>query len=266
MDKLSRTDECVTIGRCKISRLLFADDLVLLASSESGLQHAINGFAAACDIARMKISTSKTEVLHLSRSPVQCSLQVGGVSLKQVKKFKYLGVAFTSDGRQDEKLNVRSGNASEVMQALHHSVVLKRELSRKAKPAVYKLVFVPILTYGHKSLVMTERVRSQIQASEMRFLRKIKGVMMFDKHRNTAIRESFHIESLLLRIKRSQLRWFGHVSKMPHERLPKQALYAKMSWKRPVGRPRTRWLDYIENLGWNRLRLYPSKLQFVLVD
>ena len=29
MDKLSRTDECVTIGRCKISRLVFADDLVL---------------------------------------------------------------------------------------------------------------------------------------------------------------------------------------------------------------------------------------------
>ena len=89
---------------------------------------------------------------------------------------------------------------------------------------------------------------------------------MFDKHRNSAIRESFHIESLLLRIKRSQLRWFGHVSKIPHERLPKQALYAKVSWKRPVGRPRTRWLDYIEDLGWNRLGLYPSKMQFVLVD
>ena len=56
MDKLSRTDERVTIGRCKISRLLFADNLVLLASSESGLQLALNGFAAACDIAGMKIS------------------------------------------------------------------------------------------------------------------------------------------------------------------------------------------------------------------
>ena len=34
---------------------------------------------------------------------------------------------------------------------------------------------------------MTERVRLQMQESEMRFLRKIKGVTMFDKHRNTAI-------------------------------------------------------------------------------
>ena len=42
MDKLSQTIECVSIGKCKISQLLFADDLVLLASSESGLRHASN--------------------------------------------------------------------------------------------------------------------------------------------------------------------------------------------------------------------------------
>ena len=58
----SGTDECVTIGRCKISGLLFADDLVFMASSESGLQHAFNGFAAASDIAGIKISTFKTEI------------------------------------------------------------------------------------------------------------------------------------------------------------------------------------------------------------
>ena len=41
-----------------------------------------------------------------------------------------LWVAFTSDGRQDKKLDVRSGKTSAVMLALHHSVGLKRELSR----------------------------------------------------------------------------------------------------------------------------------------
>ena len=160
------------IERCKISQLLFANDLVLPASSESGLQHTLNGFAAACDIAGMKISTSEIEILHLLRNPVQCSLQVGDVSLKQMEKFKYLGVAFTSDGRQNKELDVRSGKASAVMQALHHLVVLKWELSRKAKLSVLKSIFVPILTYGHESWVMTERVQSQMQVTEMRFLQK----------------------------------------------------------------------------------------------
>ena len=62
----------------KLSQLLFADDLVLLASSESGLQRVLNGFAAACDIAEMKINTFKTEVLHLSRNFVLRFMQVGG--------------------------------------------------------------------------------------------------------------------------------------------------------------------------------------------
>ena len=83
------------------------------------------------------------------------------------------------------------------MQALHHSVVLKWGLSRKEKLLVLKLIFDQILTYGHESWVMTEEVRSQMQAYNMRFLQKIKGVTMFDKLCNTAIQESLNIESLL---------------------------------------------------------------------
>ena len=109
--KYSQANECATIGNCKISRLLFADDLVQLSSTESGLQRALKSFADACNTAGMKISTAKTEVLHLSRNPDQCLLQVNGATLKQVEKFKYLGVAFTSDERQDEELDTRIGKA-----------------------------------------------------------------------------------------------------------------------------------------------------------
>ena len=240
IDKCSQADECATIGNCKISRLLFADDLVLLSSTESGLQRALNSFADACNTAGMKISTAKTEVLHLLRNPDQCVLQVNGATLKQIEKFRYLGVAFTSDGRQDKELDTRIGKASAVMRALHYSVVMKRELSKKAKLSIFKTVFVPILTYGHESWVMAERMRSQVQASEMRFLRRIEGVTLFNKVRSSENRKSLNIEPLLLRIERSQLRWFGHVSRMPQERLPKQALLVKANGRRPVGRPRTR--------------------------
>ena len=66
--------EYITIGRCKTTWLLFADDSVLQASSESGLQHALNGFAVASNIAKVTKDTSRTEVHHLSRNPDQCSL------------------------------------------------------------------------------------------------------------------------------------------------------------------------------------------------
>ena len=111
IDKCSQVDECATIGNCKISRLLFADDLVLLSSTESGLQRALNSFADTRDTAVMKISTAKTEVLHLSRNPDQCVLQ-GNASEwsyteagREVQVSWGLGVTFTSYRRQDEELD-----------------------------------------------------------------------------------------------------------------------------------------------------------------
>ena len=53
---------------------------------------------------------------------------------------------------------------------------------------------------------------------------------------------------------------------MPSGKLPKQALHAKANGRRPVGRPRIRWTDYIEDLGWNRLGLRPSKMMEVMED
>jgi len=70
-----------------------------------------------------------------------------------------------------------------------------------------------------------------VQASEMRFLRKIKGVTLFKVH-SSEIRKSLNIELLLLQIERFRLRWFGHVSRMPQEGFPKkQALLAKVKGK-----------------------------------
>ena len=91
IDKCSHADECASTENCKISRLLFADDLVLLSSTESGLQRVLNSFADTRDTAEMKKSTAKTEVLHFLRNPDQCVLQVNRATLKQVEKFKYLG-------------------------------------------------------------------------------------------------------------------------------------------------------------------------------
>ena len=218
----------------------FADDLVLRSSTESGLQRTLCSFTGAHDTAGMKICTAKTVVLHLSRNRDQSVLQVHGATLKQIGKLKYLEVTLTSNERQDEELDTRIGKANAGTRALHYSVAMKRELSKKAQLSIFKTVFVPILNYCHESWVMTERVRSQVQVSELRFLRRIEGVTLFNKVRSSEIKKSLNIEPLLLRNERTQLRWFGHFSKIHQGRLPKQALLGKANGKGPVGRPRTR--------------------------
>ena len=75
--------------------------------------------------------------------------------------------------------------------------------------------------------LMTERVRFKVQASKIQFLRKIEGATLFNKVCSSDIRKSFNNESLFLQIKSSQLRWFGHVSRMPQEKFPKQTYSPK---------------------------------------
>ncbi|MDF4367610.1 hypothetical protein P3387_26150, partial [Vibrio parahaemolyticus] len=94
----------------------------------------------------MRISTSKSEAMVLSRKRVDCPLQVRGEVLPQVEEFKYLGILFTSEGRMEREIDRRIGAASAVMRALNRSVVVKRELSQKAKLSIYRSIFVPTLT------------------------------------------------------------------------------------------------------------------------
>ncbi|KAK3515760.1 hypothetical protein QTP70_030463 [Hemibagrus guttatus] len=104
MDRISRRSqglEGVRFGDHRISSLIFADDVVLLAPSSQDLQCALGRFAAECEAAGMRVSTSKSEAMVLDWKKVACTLQVGGEVLPQVEEFKYLGVLFTSEGRMD---------------------------------------------------------------------------------------------------------------------------------------------------------------------
>ncbi|KAI3365772.1 hypothetical protein L3Q82_000771 [Scortum barcoo] len=87
--------------------------LVRIAGSQD-LQHVLERFAAECEAAGMRISTSKSEAMVLDRKRVACPLQVGGEVLPQVEEFKYLGVLFTSEGKIEKReIDRRIGAASQ---------------------------------------------------------------------------------------------------------------------------------------------------------
>ncbi|KAK3506456.1 hypothetical protein QTP70_000619 [Hemibagrus guttatus] len=231
--------------------------LVCIASCLD-LQQALGRFAAECEAAGMRVSTSKSEAMVLDRKKVACTLQVGGEVLPQVEEFKYLGLLFTSEGRMDREIDRRIGAAAAVMRSMYRSVVVKKELSRKAKS-----IYVPTLSYGHELWVMTESVRSRIQAAEMSFLSRVAGRSLRDRLRSSVTREELGVEPLLLHIERRQLRWLGHLFRMPPGRLPGEVFQACPNGKRPRGRPRTRWIDYVFRLAWERLGFPPEGLEEV---
>ena len=132
-------------------------------------------------------------------------LQVNGATQRHVYKFEYLGVVITSDGRQNGKLDIHIGKAIAIMRASHYSVVVRPALSRKSEALNFWNSLFPLSPtlslHGHETSVMIKRVRSQVQASKMRFLQKIKGVTSLTRCTSLKIRKS--LAPLFLYIKRS---------------------------------------------------------------
>uniref|UniRef100_A0A8C6PEH1 Nucleobindin 2a n=1 Tax=Nothobranchius furzeri TaxID=105023 RepID=A0A8C6PEH1_NOTFU len=75
-----------------------------------------------------------------------------------------------------------------------------------------------------------------------------------------ALREGLGVDPLLLHIERSQLRWLGHLVRMPPGRLPGEVFRTRPTGRRPKGRPRTRWRDYVSHLARER----PGERQQIL--
>ena len=67
--------------------------------------------------------------------------------------------------------------------------------------------------------------------------------------RNAIIRERYGSElSVLERIERNGLKWFGNVERMGEERLVKRVYRSNVEGNKGRGRPQRRWKDEVKDL------------------
>jgi hypothetical protein len=95
---------------------------------------------------------------------------------------------------------------------------------------------------------------------ENRVLRRIFGPKRDEvtgewrKLHNEEIRDLYSSPSIIRVIKSRRMRWAGHVARMSEKRNTYRLLVRKPEGKRPLGRPRRRWVDNIRmhfgEVGW----------------
>ena len=61
----------------------------------------------------MRINREKTEIMVIAREREEIVVNIEDIRLKQVNRFKYLGVVFDDQGRQDDELKGRIGRFSQ---------------------------------------------------------------------------------------------------------------------------------------------------------
>ena len=112
---------------------------------------------------------------------------------------------------------------------------------------IYKALILPIAIYGAESWTLRQADTRHIESFEMRCLRVILGVHLMDRVKNEEIRKRLNIPNTICEeVSKRRMKWFGHVVRMPHHRLPLQAYKNDFTQRRPPGRPPTRWRDQIQ--------------------
>ena len=110
--------------------------------------------------------------------------------------------------------------------------------------------FLPTVCYQCQTWTMTEKEKRKITTTEMRFLRRILNVSRRDKIRNEEIRTKVGVIAALDFIRKQQVKWFGHASRLPTNSIPQQAMMYRPDGSRGRGRPRKRWMQGItESMG-----------------
>jgi len=124
-------------------------------------------------------------------------------------------------------------------------------MKSKVRIKIYRTIILPVVLYGCETWSLTLRKERKLRVFENTVLRRIFGPR---RDEVTGEWRRLHKEELnylypspnIVRvIKSRRMRWAGHVARMGEERVVNRVLVEKPGGMRPLGRPRSRWVDNI---------------------
>jgi hypothetical protein len=133
---------------------------------------------------------------------------------------------------------------------LVQSLLSSRLLSRNLKIRIYKTIILPVVLCGCETWSLTLREKHRLRVFENRVMRifgpkrdEVTGERR--KLHNEELHDLYSSSSIIRIIKSWRLRWAGHLARMGEKRNAYRLLVGKPEGKRPLGRPRCRWVDNI---------------------
>ena len=119
--------------------------------------------------------------------------------------------------------------------------------SDDTKLKVYRSVVLPTLLYACDTWTVYQRHAKRLNHFHTSCLRKLLKIKWQDKIPETEVLKRAGMQSVNTLLKLAQLRWTGHVTRMPDERLPKKILYGELQVvKRSHGGQKKRYKDTLK--------------------
>ena len=126
-----------------------------------------------------------------------------------------------------------------------------RLLSKNLKIKIYRTIILPVVLHGCETWSLTLREERKLRVYESMVLRRIFGPRRDEVTGewrglyNEELNDLYCSPNIVRVIKSRRMRWAGHVARMGEKRGVYRVLVGKPEGRRPLGRPRRRWVDNI---------------------
>ena len=141
----------ITLFSKRISHLLYADDLVIISPSPTGLQHSLNSLHDYCTKWKLDININKTKVVIFSKAKIQnasCfTFNIGDKPIEITNEYKYLGIIFSSNGSFHQAKSILEKKAKRALFCMH-SYLSDQSLPPHYSLDLYEKLIQPVASYA----------------------------------------------------------------------------------------------------------------------
>jgi len=222
----------------------FADDLALLACTESRIREKTSKLWRTGKRVGLEINADKTELMCINTSP-NAPLNVGSKELSCVDNFTYLGSVISREESALKDTKSRLGKARGAFVKLR-PVWRSSSYSIQTKTRLYNSIVKTVLLYGSERWRVVDLDFQKLDAFHNGCLRKICRIFWPRVITNEDLYVKTNSEPMRRTVQKRRLKWLGHVLRMPPERIPKVALHWTPQGKRSRGRPKMTWRRAVE--------------------
>ena len=129
----------------------------------------MNEFERVCKKRKLSVNVEKSKVMKVSKNGDQNELNISldGRRMEEVNAYKYLGVDVTNDGKMNEEVNHRTGEAKKVSGGLQ-KLWKRRCVTREAKVGMYEEIVEPRLLSGSEDWGLNAHERKRLESGMKR--------------------------------------------------------------------------------------------------
>jgi len=172
-------------NRKLVNTTLYADDQILLATSEDELQTMAYHLNLIARKYKMTISSTKTKSMAMCGNHIQrVKIVINDNNIiEQVTDFKYLGYRI-SEYKSDLEDKLQTYNKINGTIRRHFG----KQMNKGTKLRIHNITAKAALKFGSEAWVLKKREEQRLEAAQMKFLRHLLGITKLDKEKNQCVR------------------------------------------------------------------------------